>query len=69
MQVVRRYRVKVHSIGIGENGKPYGDSYSYPDTVNTDRISEAVNDTIGSVLSAGEAVHSVIVEPVSEFIP
>jgi hypothetical protein len=69
VQIVRRYRVKVHSFGIGSDGKPYGDSYSYPVPVSTDRIAEAVNDTIGSVVSAGESVHSVIVEPVSEFIP
>jgi hypothetical protein len=67
MQVVRRYRVKVYSMGQ-DNGTPYGDTY-VRESVNADRISEMVAECIASVVSAGEMVHSVHVEPYAEFIP
>jgi hypothetical protein len=68
MQVVRRYTVKVYTIGQGADGKPYGDTYSAPGTVDTGGIMEAVGMCLASV-TEGESVHSVQVLPVAEFLP
>jgi hypothetical protein len=67
MQIVRRYRVKVHSVLV-ENGEPFGDTFTL-DGLDTDRIPEAVAEGIDAVRSAGGRVHSVIVEPYAEFMP
>jgi hypothetical protein len=67
MQVVRRYRVKVHSVLV-QDGEPFGDTFTL-DSLSTDTIPEAVAEGIAAVLSAGGRVHSVIVEPYAEFLP
>lgn len=67
MQVVRRFRVKVHAIGI-KDGEAFGDTYAQ-EVSDPDSIGQAVSECVASALSDDMRVHSVIVEPFAEFQP